>query len=258
MAELQFKRAVKTDARLRLALDGPPGSGKTYSALKIATELGGPIALVDTEHGSASKYADEFEFDVLELSSYHPQNYIDALVAAEKAGYKVCILDSLSHAWAGKDGALELHDKAVAKSKSGNSYVAWRDVTPLHNKLVDAMIASDMHVIATMRTKVEHVQEKDSKGQTVIRKVGMAPIQRDGVEYEFDVVGDLDHSNKLVVSKTRCSALNGEVFEKPGKEFTAILKGWLVGEPVERPTKQHLRAVPPASSDKSKGLNQKA
>src|SRR5258708_5800500 len=105
--ELQFRKAIKHDAKLRLAISGPSGSGKTYTMLKIASELGGPVALVDTEHGSASKYADLFEFDVLELDSYDPGHLLKIIDRAAKAGFRVLCIDSLSHFWMGKDGELE-------------------------------------------------------------------------------------------------------------------------------------------------------
>lgn len=227
----KFSRATKKNAFLRLALTGPSGSGKTYTALSVATAMGGKIALIDTERGSASKYADLFEFDTLELQSFHPQRYIEAIKEAETTGYDIIIIDSLSHAWIGKDGALELVDRIARASKSQNSYVAWRDVTPLQNTLVDTMIGAKAHIIASMRTKTEYVQEKDDRGRTSIRKVGLAPIQREGLEHEFDIVGELDHQNTLVVSKTRCPDLQGAVIEKPGREIAEVLVAWLKGEP---------------------------
>lgn len=232
-----FKKATKHESKLRLALIGPSGSGKTYSGLAIALSLGSKVALVDTERGSASKYADEFpgcEFDVLELQSHHPQAYIDAIKLAERAGYDVLVLDSLSHAWNGKEGALELVDKAQKKSQSGNSFMAWRDVTPLHNALVDAILNARLHVIATMRAKTEYVMDEDSRGKKVPRKVGMAPIQRDGIEYEFDVVGDINLDHELIISKTRCPLLSGAVIAKPGDNLASVLKGWLQGAPDTR------------------------
>ena len=144
-----FTKATKRRAKLRLALCGPTGSGKTYSALAIAQGLGQRIALIDTECGSASLYADKFGFDVLELESGHPEGYIEAIHEAERAGYDVVIIDSLSHAWMGKDGALELVDKAAKRSKSGNSYMAWREITPHHNKLVEAMLRVPADIIGT-------------------------------------------------------------------------------------------------------------
>lgn len=230
---IQFKKATKTRAKLRLALMGPSGSGKTFSALKIATYLGGRIAVIDTERGSASKYAAEvadpekgrFAFEVLELESFHPKTYIEAVISAAAAGFDVIIIDSLSHAWNGKGGALEMVDNAARKG--GNSYTAWRDVTPLHNALVDSLVSAKAHVIATMRSKMEYVLETNEKGKQVPKKVGMQPIQRDGLEYEFDVTADMTLDNEMLVGKTRCPALAGQVFQKPGKEVADTLKAWL-------------------------------
>lgn len=225
-----FKKATKHESKLRMALDGPSGSGKTYTSLSIASHMGGKVALIDTERGSASKYADLFDFDVLELKSFHPDKYIEAIHSAEKEGYSVLIIDSLSHAWTGKDGALELVDRAAKKSSAGNSFGAWREVTPLHNALVDAMLGSNLHLIVTMRTKTAYSQEKDDKGKTVIRKVGMEPIQRDGIEYEFDVVADLTHDNEFIVQKSRCPILHGVMVRRAGQDIAEQLKAWLAGE----------------------------
>lgn len=241
---MEFTRATKQSSLLRLAVIGPSGSGKTYTALKIATGLGGPVALIDTERGSASKYADEFNFDVLELASFSPQRYCEAIEAAGKEGYHVLIVDSLSHAWTGKEGALELVDKAAKRSQSGNSYFAWREVTPLHNKLVDTMLQADCHLIATLRAKTEYVIQ-EVNGKQVPKKIGMAPIQRDGLEYEFDVVADMDLENNFIVSKTRCRRLTGAVIPKPGAEVVEILRNWLEGGG-SPPAQVHKSPMPPA------------
>ncbi len=230
-----FQKATKTQSRLRLALCGPAGAGKTYTALTVGTALG-RVAVLDTERGSASKYADRFEFDVVELDNYHPDDYRKVIKAAEAAGYDVLVIDSLSHAWSGKGGALDLKDKATARSRSGNSYTAWREVTPLHNALVDAILGANLHVIATMRSKTEYVLEDNGKGGKTPRKVGMAPVQRDGMEYEFDVVGDMDWAHNLIVSKTRCAELSGAVVSKPGAEFAQTLAQW-VGSGATAPPK---------------------
>jgi hypothetical protein len=244
-----FQKATKLQSRLRLALCGPAGSGKTYTALSVAEALG-RVAVLDTERGSASKYSDRFSFDVVELSDYHPEKYVDVIREAEAAGYDVLVIDSLSHAWSGKGGALDLKDKATARSRSGNSYTAWREVTPLHNALVDAILGSSCHVIVTMRSKTEYILEDNGKGSKTPRKVGMAPVQREGMDYEFDVVGDLDWNHTLVVSKSRCSELSGAVVKEPGAEFAAALAQWVgsgakpapTPEPTE-PTAQDLRAL---------------
>ena len=228
---MAFKKATKKAAKLRLALVGPSGSGKTYTALVLAKVLarGGPIALIDSERGSASKYAgDVADFDVCELETYEPLRYAKTIDEAAEGGYPVLVVDSLSHAWTGEGGALDQVDKR------GGKFQAWRDVTPMHRKLVDTILGYPGHVICTMRSKTEYVVEKDKKsGRTEVRKVGLAPVMRDGVEYEFDVVGDMDHRHHLTVSKSRCAALADEVIRKPGPEVAERLLAWLEdGEPV--------------------------
>src|SRR5690606_25623008 len=190
--------------------------------------LGQRIAVIDTERGSASAYADRFQFDTLQLTSFAPERYLEGIQAASDAGYDVLIIDSLSHAWAGKDGILEFVDKVAARSRSNNSFGAWREATPVHNKLVDGILDAKCHVIVTMRSKTEYVQEKDERtGRTTVRKVGMQPVQRDGLEYEMDIVADLDWENRLIVSKTRCEALQGYVVKQAGAELAGIIREWL-------------------------------
>jgi hypothetical protein len=226
----KFRKATKCDAKLRLAVCGPSGSGKTYTLLKLATELGGPIAVVDTERGSASKYADLFEFDVMELGSYNPLDLIKIIDAAAQAGYRVLCIDSLSHFWMGKDGELDQVDRAARRMQTPNSFAAWKHVTPIHNQLVDKITSAPIHVLVSLRSKTEWVLDRDDRtGKTVPRKVGLAPVMRDGIEYEFDVCGDMDQENTLLITKTRCSKLAGSIFPKPGKELADVLKEWLQG-----------------------------
>jgi DNA polymerase III delta prime subunit len=232
-----FKKAVKHEAKLRLGLSGPPGSGKTYSALAIATYLApnGKIAVVDTERGSASKYADIFTFDVIELDTFHPDKYIEAILEAVKEQFEVLVIDSLTHAWAGKEGLLELHERAMRRQKVQNSYTAWADIMPLQNRLMDTINQANMDIIATMRSKTEYVLEPGKDGKNVPRKVGTTPIQRDGMEYEFDVFGDLDQDHCLAIQKTRCPSLTDAVIDKPGQQIAEVLQKWLKGVPVEEP-----------------------
>lgn len=228
-----FKKAVKESAKLRLAIAGPSGSGKTYSALAIATAFGGSVAVVDTEHGSASKYADLFDFDVAEMHApYHPDKYVKAIHDAAEAGYNVIILDGMSHAWNGTGGLLELVEEAAKRMKNPNTYAAWKDVTPIQNRLIEAIVSAPIHLIATMRSKQDYVQSRDEKsGYTTIRKVGMAPVQREGFEYEFDVFFDMDIDNNAIVTKTRCSALTGKVIPQPGAQVAKTLMAWLSTDP---------------------------
>jgi hypothetical protein len=224
----QFRKAVKHGAKLRFAVCGPSGSGKTYTLLQLATQLGGPIALLDTEHGSASKYADIFEFDVLELDSYDPLRLIELIDDAVKHQYRVLCIDSLSHFWIGKDGELEKVDRAARRMQTPNSFAAWKQVTPIHNALIDKIISAPLHILVSMRSKTEWILDRDDRtGKTVPRKVGLAPVMRDGIEYEFDVCGEMDQDNTLQVTKSRCPKLSGGAFPKPGRELADVLKEWL-------------------------------
>src|SRR3990167_6462734 len=229
-----FQKATRHQAKLRLALICPAGAGKTYTALKVAEGLGGKIALIDTERGSASKYSHVTDFDVLELVSFAPERYIDAIHEAEAEGYGVLVIDSLSHAWSGKDGILEFVDKRKAQSR-GNDFAVWRDATPLQNKLVDTILGAKLHVIATMRTKMEYVIEKDEKsGKNIPRKIGLQPVQRDQIEFEFDLVGDMDQDHRLLVTKSRIEQFADAVLAKPGPELGKQLAEWLSqGEPAK-------------------------
>lgn len=225
-----FKRASKKQSRARIALYGTSGSGKTYTSLAIAAELAGAsgrIAVMDTERGSAAKYANIFEFDVVDdIPEFGPLEYCKVIRAAEEAGYAVLVIDSLSNAWAGKGGALEQVD--AAKSRTTNQFSAWRDVTPQHNEMIDTMLQCRMHLICTMRSRTEYVIEADEKtGKKVPRKVGLAPVQREGMEYEFDVCGEMDDSNALTVTKSRCPDLARKRIQQPGAEFAKVIKNWL-------------------------------
>lgn len=207
-----FKQATKTKAKLRLALAGATGSGKTYSSLLLARKLAGPdgrTALIDSERGSASLYADRFKFDVADLPDHSIDTYRKAIRAAAEAKYDVLVIDSLSHEWMGKGGALEMVDRLGGNNKFTNG---WGQVTPQHTTFLDDVLSYPGHVVATLRKKMEYalVQEKNKRGEmvSVPKKVGLAPVQRDGVEYEFSVVLDLETDGALTVAKTRCSALD--------------------------------------------------
>jgi hypothetical protein len=221
-----FRKAEKRQAKLRMALIGPSGSGKTYSSLRIAQGLGGHIAMLDTEQGSGELYADLTDYDVARLTPpFTPDKYIQGIKAAEQAGYNVLIIDSLSHAWAGQGGLLEEVDKRKASQK--NQFTAWRDVTPMHNALVDAILQSTCHIIVTMRTKTAYDFQKDDKGQLKPVKIGLAPVQRDGMEYEFTVVMDLENEKHMASStKDRTSLFDGQYFV-PSQETGQALRQWL-------------------------------
>ncbi len=215
---MSFKKAEKKGILARIANCGPSGSGKTYWSLeqadRLATAYGTKIAVIDTEYGSAKIYADKFEFDVLELyDDFSPQRYIDAMKDAAKAGYGVVVIDSLTHAWDGTGGVLEKQADATEASKSKNSYIAWSKVTPLQNALRNALLEYPGHLIATMRSKAEYVQQKSERGKTTIEKVGMAPIQKGGLEHEFTIANEINVGHVLCVSgKSRCHLITDKVY----------------------------------------------
>lgn len=225
---ITFARATKAKAKARIALAGPSGGGKTFTALTVASIwTPGSIALLDTERGSASKYADQFAFDTFEPDSYSPDLLIEALASAGAAGYGTFIVDSLSHFWMGADGMLEQVDRAGKRVGGGNSFAGWKEMRPVERRMVDAMLAYPGHVVVTMRTKTEWVIEQNERGKSVPRRIGTKAEQRDGIEYEFDVVGDLSLENELMVTKTRCPALKRAVIREPGEEFADTVKAWL-------------------------------
>jgi hypothetical protein len=227
---MSFVKATKEQAKARIALIGLSGSGKTWTGLLWARVLAGEhgkVALIDTEAGSASKYADQYAFDTNVLTTFSPRDYIKAIHEAENAGYDALVIDSLSHAWMGKGGVLQIVDDATARSRSKNQFTeGWREATPEHNNLVEAMVQCKCHLIVTMRVKQDHVIE-EVNGKKIPRKVGLAPVQRDGLEYEFDLVGDMDITHTLVIGKTRCSAMDGLVYHKPDAAAAMTFKQWL-------------------------------
>jgi hypothetical protein len=247
MSEFEIHRATKRRAKLRLGMSGPAGSGKTYSALLIASGLGGRVGMIDTEHGSGDLYADLLPegYDVLRLTPpFTPGRYIEAIRALEQAGVNTIIIDSLTHAWSGEGGSLDRQGKIA--DRSGNSWQAWRQVTPEHNALVEALLQSRCHIIATMRAKTEYVQEKDERtGKQIVRKIGLAPIMRDGIDYEFTIFMELDAQHNAYIGKDRTRLFDGQVI-RPDAEVGRRLLAWLqAGE--EEPA-----AVAPALSEQQK------
>ena len=200
------------------------------SALKLAKGLvgdDGKIIIIDTEAGSGNLYAHLYDYDIITIKdNYAPKNYVEAITAAEDSGYDVIIIDSLTHAWNSIGGLLEQVSK-----KGGNSYTAWKDVTPQHNSLVDSMLTSPVHIIATIRSKVAYEMEEytDQRGMKKVKpvKIGLAPIQREGMDYEFTVMMDINQEHNASASKDRTDLFKNEVFqidEKTGKRLLTWLE----------------------------------
>lgn len=221
----KFQKAEKKKSKLKLGITGPSGSGKTYSALRLAYGFSGKIAFIDTENGSASLYAGIFNFDVLELSPpFTTDKFITAIHDAEKENYDVIIVDSISHQWAGEGGLLREKEKLDQNPKS-NSFANWARMTPIHDKFINSIIQCKAHIIVTMRSKEEYIQQREND-KTKIMRAGMSPIQRDGIIYELTTVFDIGLNHEAETSKDRTGLFTDKTFkvtEDTGKQ----LRDWL-------------------------------
>lgn len=215
-----FKPACKKQQKLRLLLEGASGSGKTYSALLIAKAMGKKIAVIDTEKGSASLYDKLVDFDTCEIAPpFTPERYITAIKEAEQAGYDVLIIDSITHEWSGKGGCLDL------QAGLGGRYQDWAKVTPRHNAFIDAILQSNLHIIATARTKTDY-ETTNNNGKMKVEKVGLKTEQRDGLDFEFTLVFRINENHIASATKDRTSLFNGK--EAVIDETTGnILLEWL-------------------------------
>jgi hypothetical protein len=222
---IEIRKAERVKSKLRLGLAGPSGSGKTMSALKVAKGIGGTVCLIDTERGSGDLYANLYDYSVISLEPpFKPDLLIDAIHAAEKAGFSVIIIYSLSHFWSDEGGILDQADKMQNSGK--NRFTLWADLTPQHRRLVNALLNSPRHIIGTMRSKQEYAMETDDKGKASVKKLGLAPVQREGMEYEFTVFFDVSQDHYAKATKDRTNMFGNEVFIMD-EQTGARLSKWL-------------------------------
>lgn len=250
---IQLQKAKRSQVKIKIALAGVSGSGKTMSSLLLAygivkaahpdwtdIQCWEKICVIDTENGSASLYADKTvgnytigEFYTLPMKApFEPAKYIEYIHAAEQANIEVLIIDSTSMAWVGEGGSLDKQGKIAART--GNSYTAWRDVTPEHNKMIDAILQSSCHVICNFRAKQEYLQTKDNNGKTVIKNMGLGLQFRDSVEYELSTLLMIDSDHVANATKDRTGLFDGKYFvisPDTGKEIYA----WLSSGAPEKP-----------------------
>lgn len=216
-----FQKATKAKSKLRLALFGVSGGGKTYSALRLAKGIGGKIALIDTEHGSASKYADRFDFDVCDLEKPTINNMLMCMEQAK--GYDVLIIDSLTHAW---NELIQEVDKIAKAKYGGNSWSGWADGNKKQTELINAILSFPGHVIATMRVETNWTTTVNDKGKMMPIRIGEAPKQGKQIEFEFDMLMQISQDHQAVVLKDRTGKYQDECFiidESLGKN----LANWL-------------------------------
>ena len=204
---MQITIAERRHVKIKMAIQGPSGSGKTYSSLLLAqglTDLS-KVCVIDTENGSSNLYAHLGQYHVLKLKKYTPEEYIRAIDMAEAAGMEVIIIDSLSHCW---QYLTSYHAKLT-----GNSFTNWAKITPRHQDLIQKILSSPCHIISNLRVKQDYVLVENDKGKLAPQKVGLKSIQRDGVDYEFTIVFELDAKHMASCSKDRTSLFVGRTFQ---------------------------------------------
>lgn len=229
---MKLQRATRKQARIRIGLQGPSGTGKTLGALQIAYGLTGDwtkIAVIDTEHSSASLYSHLGEFNTVSIAPpFAPEKYIEAIHLCEKESMEVIIIDSVSHEWEGVGGILDIHS-----SISGGSFQAWNKVTPRHNAFIQSMLQTSCHLIATIRSKQDYVLV-DKNGRQVPEKVGLKGVQREGLDYEMTVMFELDVKHNATATKDRTSLFSGKPEFRLSPVVGQQIKQWCEqGDPVK-------------------------
>lgn len=224
---MEIRKAARQKAKLRIGLSGPAGSGKTYSAIILAKGIVGDLSkvgIIDTENGSADLYSHLGDFNVITLQApYSPERYVEAIEALEKAGMDLVIIDSASHEWDGKGGCLEINDLLANTKFRGNTWAAWSETTPRHQKFIERITQSKVHMITTSRAKTDMIQTEDKK----IKKVGMKEIQREGFEYELTLNFTVDRDGHYArASKDRTGIFIDRDPFVITEETGATLKEW--------------------------------
>lgn len=216
MSKFQIKKAVREKIFVKIALMAPSGGGKTYGSLRLATGMAeeiekttgkkAKILFANTEQKRGYYYANEFDYDIVDMNApHHPENYVELINYAVQEGYDILILDSSSHEWEGKGGCLDLHQQA------GGRYQDWAKVTPRHNKFIEAIADSQIHIIATMRGKDQYTMNQEGN-RTKVEKVGVGAKQREGFEYEFTCTFLIDQKT----STSEAQKDNTHIFENEG------------------------------------------
>lgn len=228
--KFEVRDANRKQAKIKIGLSGPSGSGKTYAALKMAAVLAGgwdKVVMIDTENGSGELYSHFGPYKYIQLKPpFSPERYAEAIDAAMVNGAKAIVLDSISHEWSGEGGILDCSDKMT-----GNSFTNWAKLTPRHNAFINKILQTNAHFFCTTRTKVDYIMEENSKGKMAPRKVGLKEVQREGVDYEFTIMFDLNTDHIATTSKDRTELFDNHMEKLSEATAEAILNWCNGGEP---------------------------
>jgi hypothetical protein len=237
---MQFQKASRKKVKLRLNISAPSGAGKTMSALLLAKGLvkdWEKIGVIDTENDSASLYEHLGPFNTLTLDKFSPEDYINAINAGVAAGFECLIIDSTSHEWDGPGGCIDLNEKLAQSKYRGNTWSAWNEITPRHDRFVQTILQAPIHIITCTRSKMETVMGEGKK----VHKVGMKDIQRSGWEYELTLSFNIERdSHTATVSKDRTELFEGKdafvITEKTGEQIRQWCEQGIEAPPAAKPT----------------------
>lgn len=229
MSRFLFVPPTSAGLYSRIALIGPAGGGKTWTALTLAAALGPNTGLIDTEHRRAAQYRKLFKFHHLPMATFNPKDLTEACADAADQHINPLIVDSWSPFWEGTEGMLEQVDRATASAGRQDKFGSgWKEMRPVERAMLEAILAYPGHVIVTLRTKTEYVVERnDSTGKQEPKRIGLKPVQRDGMEYDFDLILDMADSGTATISKSTMPELSGQVIRKPTEDLGARIRAWV-------------------------------
>lgn len=228
MRKFEFVPAEKSQLKAKVMISGAAGSGKTMAALELASALGSRVAVIDTENGSAALYSDKYKFEMLNLQPpYPPEDFVQAIKVAENSGFDVIVVDGITPEWSGSGGCLDLH------TKLGGRFQDWAKITPRHRSFIQKILECSTHIICTCRSKQGYAMDEQSKKVT---KMGMAPEQRDGLDYEMTLVFNIINQTHIAeATKDRTGLFDGKQFLISKNTGLEILEWLNSGTPAKSP-----------------------
>lgn len=269
---ITFRPGKREDVVLWINLIGGTGSGKSYTAMRLASGISGdkPFAVIDTENRRALHYADKFRFDHAELRSpFRPAIYAEAVADADKAGYPVIVVDSGSHVWDGDGGVLDWQEEELSRM-AGDDYkkreackmASWIKPKGEHRRMVNKMLSTKAHIILCLRAaeKIEMVRGEDGKMRIVPKRSlsgldGWIPICDSKLPFEATCSFLLMAKNPGVPLPIKLQEQHKSLFslDKPiTEESGRLMAEWAAGGSMAPPPKeQHNDA---ASAEQKKAI----